>query len=390
MRRFVRISCRIGILGVVALALLVGVKASKRQPQIWLPAYLQWEFGQARPAPSPTDVVFVLVDHFEPGKHADRVERWVSEYPALFGDIRDSDGQPPRHTWAYPAEQFQLDQLQKLSKLVEQGYGEIELHLHHRGDTSQSLREKIRRAKADFGAVGALKNADGTAQFAFVHGNWALDNSVAEYCGVTDELKILAEEGAFADFTFPAYGSPGQPRTLNSLYYALDDPQKPKSYDQGTPLQAGQPPPDHGFLIFEGPFVVRWFGFRGRLYPFVDAGQLEGDEAGYPGLDRFENWIAAAIHVRGRPEWLFIKTHTHGGATRDMSLVLGRQMADFYRDAVTFTQKKGIRIHFATAREAYNIAKAAEAGRGGNAGDYRNFLIPHYASAGESHPQPTK
>jgi hypothetical protein len=33
-----------------------------------------------------------------------------------------------------------------------------------------------------------------------------------------------------------------------------------------------------------------------------------------------------------------------------------------------------------TAREAYNIAKAAEAGAAGNPNDYRNFLIPPYVN----------
>ncbi len=34
------------------------------------------------------------------------------------------------------------------------------------------------------------------------------------------------------------------------------------------------------------------------------------------------------------------------------------------------------RLHYVTAREAYNIARAAEAGRSGDPNDYRDFLIP--------------
>src|SRR5262249_32297077 len=33
-------------------------------------------------------------------------------------------------------------------------------------------------------------------------------------------------------------------------------------------------------------------------------------------------------------------------------------------------------LHFVTAREAYNIVKAAEAGHSGNPNDYRDYLIP--------------
>ena len=47
---------------------------------------------------------------------------------------------------------------------------------------------------------GALPSwPDGRPAFAFIHGNWALDNSrlenVRNYCGVNDELTILRETG---------------------------------------------------------------------------------------------------------------------------------------------------------------------------------------------------
>ena len=33
-------------------------------------------------------------------------------------------------------------------------------------------------------------------------------------------------------------------------------------------------------------------------------------------------------------------------------------------------------LHYVTTREAYNIAKAAEAGKSGNPNDYRDYIIP--------------
>jgi len=38
-------------------------------------------------------------------------------------------------------------------------------------------------------------------------------------------------------------------------------------------------------------------------------------------------------------------------------------------------------LHYVTAREAYNIAKAAEAGMDGNPDRFRDFLIPPYPAA---------
>lgn len=38
-------------------------------------------------------------------------------------------------------------------------------------------------------------------------------------------------------------------------------------------------------------------------------------------------------------------------------------------------------LHYVTAREVYNIIKAAEAGRSGNPNDYRDYLLPPPASS---------
>jgi len=41
-----------------------------------------------------------------------------------------------------------------------------------------------------------------------------------------------------------------------------------------------------------------------------------------------------------------------------------------YNDGVRYA------LHYVTARETYNIIKAAEAGKTGNPGEYRDFLVP--------------
>ena len=35
------------------------------------------------------------------------------------------------------------------------------------------------------------------------------------------------------------------------------------------------------------------------------------------------------------------------------------------------------RLHYVTAREAFNIVRAAEDGKSGNPGDFRDYVIPH-------------
>ena len=73
----------------------------------------------------------------------------------------------------------------------------------------------------------ACDRRTGRPAYGFIHGNWALDNSRPDgrWCGVNNELDVLRETGCYADFTFPSAPSPTQPRKINSIYYAVDDPQ---------------------------------------------------------------------------------------------------------------------------------------------------------------------
>src|SRR5439155_17729038 len=119
---------------------------------------------------------------------------------------------------------------------------------HHQDDTAETLRQKLRGAIAQWQEVGALGRWPATERpaFGFIHGNWALDNCRIEngrnFCGVNDELTVLAEEGCYADFTFPALFHMAQPRQVNSIYYAQDDPRRPKSHDRGGPVRVGGQP----------------------------------------------------------------------------------------------------------------------------------------------------
>ena len=68
---------------------------------------------------------------------------------------------------------------------------------------------------------------------------------------------------------------------------------------------------------------------------------------------------------------------SHGAIEGDHNVMLGEaaeKMRDYledkYNDGVDYV------LHYVTAREAYNIAKAAEAGKSGNPNDYRDFIIP--------------
>lgn len=349
----------------ISLVLLVfaGIAIRSKRAEIWLPGYVRAKLFDDKP--HPTDLILLVADHFEPGNDDAMMQRWVNDYPRLFDPIRDSDGRPPQHTWFYPAEQYKTEQVTGILKLADRGYGELELHLHHAGDDSASFKKRLEESVKRLGMQGT--------RWGFVHGNWALDNAIPERCGVNDEITILQSMGAYADFTFPAYTSPAQPTTVNSIYYVVDDPSKPKSYDTGQAVTVSRSAPGSGFMIFEGPLQVYWQ--KGHVIPHVDYGGMEE-----PSTDlragRWDDWIAANVHVQGRPEWVFVKLHTHGAHGRDAQVVLSEKTATFYRDLASELARRHIRLHFVTAREAYNIVRAAEAGKDGNAGQYRDFEIP--------------
>src|SRR5262249_29245651 len=201
----------------------------------WLPAYLaQAKRRRAPQAGKPVHLLLCIADHFEPERGgasaelaAARVRAWETEYPRLFGAFRDSDGRPPRHTFFYPMEKYQQSHLDALARLCRAGFGDVEIHLHHEGDTGERLRRALTSYKGilvDRHGLLARRRGSGTPAYAFVHGDWALDNSRPDgrCCGVADELTILRETGCYCDFTMPsAPDHPTQTRQINSIYYAI-------------------------------------------------------------------------------------------------------------------------------------------------------------------------
>jgi hypothetical protein len=332
--------------------------------------------------------MFCFVDHFEPRwgnatpeTERARVRRWCSDYPKLCAGHRDADGRPPRHTFFYPEEEYRPEHMRELAGLCRAGFGEIEVHLHHDRDTSHGLRTKLRRFTRtlveDFGAL-PVDPRTGRAVWAFVHGNWALDNSRPDgrWCGVNDELSVLAEEGCYADFTLPSAPDATQTRTVNSIYYASDDPLRPKSHDRGTPVRAGGAADAHGrLMIIQGPLGLNWRWRKYGVLPRVENSDIRRSSPPRP--DRTDLWIRSGIHVSGREDWVFVKVHTHGTQERDIDTVLGPPVAALFADLeARYNDGERYVLHYVTAREMYNIIKAAEAGESGDPGSYRDYLIP--------------
>jgi len=357
-----------------------------RDVHIWFWSYLR-RAAQLRCMPQLSGVqhvLFCFVDHYEPlaggvdeSRGLARVQRWTAAYEQFAARHRDSDGRPPLHTFFYPEEEYRPGLVGPVGELCKRGYGEIEVHLHHDNDTEEGLRKKIggflETLQHNHGAIARL---GGKYRYAFIHGNWALDNSRADgrWCGINNELIVLRETGCYADFTLPSAPSDTQTRTVNTIYYATDDPHRPKSHDTGVPMRVGgQPSGD--LLIFQGPLALHWKHRRLGIWPRIENADVAPCDI--PIEERVDVWVKQHVHVLGRPEWLFIKVHTHGAIEPNADFLFGGELDRLHAYlGRRYNDGQSYRLHYVTAREAYNIAKAAEAGQTGDPGRYRDFVIP--------------
>jgi hypothetical protein len=326
-------------------------------------------------------VLFALCDHYEPlWGHAPlelgalRVERWLQRYPELVRGIWDADGRPPRHTFFFPGEQYRPEYLDALASLARAGYGEVELHLHHDGDDREKLTSDLHRYLGRYAEHGHLaREAGGRPRYGFIHGNWCLANSRGDgrYCGVDSELEVLFETGCYADFTFPSAPDETQPRIVNQIYWPTGNLERARSHEHGISARVGETMQDR-VLMIQGPLALarreRGLGIR------IEGAALTAHDPATVG--RVDTWVRQGIHVTGRPEWIFVKVHTHGAPDAQATSLLGapgRRLHEIlqarYNDGTRY------RLHYVTAREMFNIALAGMAGCVGDPGQYRDFSL---------------
>lgn len=324
-----------------------------------------------RGQPKPRYVFICVADHFEPDwrnasrpLQIERVQRWVDEYPTLFSSFADSRGRSPQHSFFYPIEVYDEPHIEQLCKLVRAGHGDIEIHLHHDNDTSSRLADLLEQIRDRLhGRHGLLsRDASGQLRYGFIHGNWALDNSHPDgkWCGVNDELTVLMRTGCYADFTMPASPHPAQTSTINSIYYAKDNPSRPKSHDRGVPAKVGNLKPDQSLLMIQGPLLLSIASKAGAPKLSIENGNLSGSQP--PSARRLQQWLQAGVSVSGRPDWVFVKLHTHGAQEDNMKVLLGEPMRQMHSALSELSISNGFQYFYVTAREMAQLVHQAESG----------------------------
>jgi hypothetical protein len=364
----------------------------------WLTRYPFWRAREIATRPGAKEhgqqqhLIFVVANHFEPswneqGTPVDwntqlaKLDRWCEQARHIGEAVRDADGTPFRHTNFYPAEQYHPRLLQRLAELQAEGFGEVEVHLHH-GVEEPDTEENLRRALVEFRDVLAGEHqclsrldGNGSPKYAFVHGNLALANSSGgRFCGVDSEMRVLAETGCYTDMTLPSAPEESQVARVNAIYQCGHDLNRARPHRSGPSLHAGDKSPQLP-VIFTGPLVLNWRRrVRGLPVPRLDDGALAANQP--LDLARLNRWRSARIHVEGRPEWNFIKLYCHGFFQFDQPSTIGERIRRFWEEAIEHGERTGeFKVHFASAREAFNMVMAATDGREGEPGLYRDYRL---------------
>ena len=342
-----------------------------------------WDRRLSSTLVGPRHLLVAVCDHYEPlwnkaddQRGAERVRAWSDGYPRLAAGYRDWDGKSPRHSFFYPGEDYRPQFLEPLAELARSGFGEVEVHLHHDGDTAETLEAQLRETIANFTRHGHLsRDRDGRPRYAFIHGNWALANARPDgrWCGVDEELPLLFRTGCYADFTFPAAPDASQPNIVNRIYWPTGDLNAKRCYESGSRARVGEVMTDR-LLLLQGPLSLSRRPGRPLSVRIENSALTESDPASEA---RARTWVSRNIHVEGRPEWVFVKLHTHGAPDLQATSLLGRGGHELHRVLTTrYNDGKRWRLHYVTAREMFNIAIAAMEGKSGDPNGYRDHVLP--------------
>lgn len=335
-----------------------------RNAHLWLPGYMRARLsrrGRAKPA----HVWVTLADHFEPlwerpslETARARVAEWQRKWPEIAERHQDATGRRPRYTFFYPEEEYRAELIDPLAGLAASGWADVEIHIHHDGDSAQQFRDRMGRfIERLHHGHGLLHRDHGAIVFGFIHGDWALDNSRPDgrRCGLNNELTLLSELGCYADFTLPSAPDPSQAGPVNVIYRVVDEPDRPRSHRRGTPVAPGGPAAGHLTLI-PGPLGLLW-GQRGRFLPRLDTGEIAAYSPSSP--ERVRLWLEVAPRIG---DHLFVKLFTHGAQERNSARLLHGELDRLFECLRSECQSAGMALHFVSAWEMWRTVEALRTG----------------------------
>jgi len=334
-----------------------------RHAEIWAIPYLRDSLRRPTRPRHVARAWVAITDHFEPlwnnvdpSLARERVSLWHQRWPEIARRIQDRTGVLPRYTFFFPEEEYRPEFLEPLAQLTSAGIADVEVHLHHDRDTAEGFVERVDRfCRVLRARHGLLREVNGKTRFGFIHGNWALDNSLPDgrWCGLNNEITLLKQLGCYADFTMPSGNCASQARILNRIYMCTDDPERPKSYDTGEEVQPGEPLRGD-LLMIPGPFGLRWYE---RLVPRMETGEIAANDLS--SAYRAIRWVDLAPRIGND---VFIKLYTHGAQERNSSALLQGGLDLTYAAIAQEAAERGAGLHLVSAWEMYLAIEAISRG----------------------------
>jgi hypothetical protein len=331
-----------------------------RHAELWLPGYIRSRLKNWN-TPGPSRVWVAIADHWEPywlnptdEVARERVAVWSKHWPQVAARHVDSAGKPPCYSFYYPQEEYRPAFLDALAAMTRQGIADVDVHIHHDCEGQQNFLDRMNGfIEALANRHGLLRKLDGRTVFGFIHGNWALDNSRPDgrWCGLNNEITLLRDLGCYADFTMPSSNSPTQARIVNTIYWATDDPLRPRSFDTGVPVRPGALGKGD-LLMIPGPLGLRW---TERLMPRMENGEIAHQDLPTP--YRIQRWLDLAPRIGSD---IFIKLYTHGAQERNSkALLLEGGLDRLYALLPQECRRRGHELHYVSTWEMRQAVVAA-------------------------------
>ena len=158
--------------------------------EIWIASYIRANFKKLK-VPIRKHVYFCLADHYEPYfKNVEQstarglVDDWVKNYREVASNHCDSKGMPPKHSYFYPIEEYDEYILEQLANITKDGFGDVDIHLHHDDDTAENLEKTLNNFKSLLFDKHNLLRKDESGQivYGFIHGEYEISGTrIIEY-----------------------------------------------------------------------------------------------------------------------------------------------------------------------------------------------------------------
>ena len=179
----------------------------------------------------------------------------------------------------------------------------------------------------------------GERQYGFIHGNWALANCRPGRAVVRGEQRAGRPPGdrLLRRLHFPVAPRSGtSPGPSTRFYYAPCGTGRRCPHESGVPLGTG-PAPAERLMLIPGPLMLDWRRRKWGLMPRIENACIQDSQPA--DIDRLRLWQRARVQVPSRPDWYFVKLHSHGAPEWNQAVVLGEPMRRFHADLAGFAAR---------------------------------------------------